>query len=171
MNVMEKEARNIIITGTFSGSEEIDSDLITEKAIEILICVAKEDPGVLLAILIDAVEIRMDSMVMLGLAVLTGHADSHFLSSEKNAILDILCCYGPPKLLDYVELLRTKTFGRGFGTRPQKWIRSVMEFWGVNQVRYFRDANESAFYDLVKLVHPRYYHKRGKIILHKRVYH
>lgn len=158
---------DIIIRGSFPGMEKLDPDIVAMEAIETLSKVAKHNPKMLLKAVRDAVEISIDGMVIVALAILTASASEEFLKDRENSnsIISILGVYGPPKLLEYVEYLKSKVFGRGFGSRPQKWVRTVMEGWRIDMMDVFLSKHTIAFYSLVRLVHPRFHGSRGKLLM------
>jgi hypothetical protein len=153
---------NLLVTGKSSLTDNDDDDN-PDKTIKILTLAAQNEPRVLLKAVNDVIEVRIDTMVMLALAILTAKADESFLEKEEisEMIIMFLSVSGPPKLLEYVEYLKSKSFGRGFGSRPQKWVRSVMEDWKIDHLKNFNQKN---LYSLVRLVHPRYTGFRGKFI-------
>lgn len=161
----EVEATTILITGNLSQPCQ-DKDEPARRAIEILQKVSRDNPRYLLKAIQDAVEIRVDGMAMVALAILTANAPDSFFQHKKipATIVSILSFYGPPKLLEYVELLKCKGFGRGFGSRPQKWVRAVMESWSIKNFENYIDNYTIAFYSLLRLVHPRYTGIRGGLI-------
>lgn len=164
--VLESEALNIIVTGSLSDAKQIDPDQAATHVIDILTSVAQDNPDFLLKSIRDAVECRIDGMVIVALAILTAKADEGFLKRKEtaNTIISILSVYGPPKLLEYVEYLKSKAFGKGFGSRPQKWLRTVMEGWRLDTMDVYLSKHTSAYYSLVRLVHPRYHGTRGLLV-------
>lgn len=166
MDNIEAEAFNILITGSFSEMEKLDPEIATLQAIELLTSVAENNPKVLLKFIREAVEVKIDEMVIVALAILTAKANEAFLMNKKNSgtILSILSIYGPPKLLEYTEYLKSKVFGRGLGARPQKWVRAVMEGWNIITINNYLSQHTMDFYSLIRLVHPRYQGNRGSLI-------
>lgn len=162
-----EEVLDIIIRGTFQGMGKLDPEIAAMAAIDKLSQAAQHNPVMLLKAIRDAVEISVDGMAIVALAILTAKAEEEFLKNREhsNSIISILGVYGPPKLLEYIEYLKSKAFGRGFGSRPQKWVRSVMEGWRIDIMDLFLSKHTMAFYSLVRLVHPRYHGSRGKLLM------
>lgn len=159
------EATTIIVTGSLSKPVQ-DKDIAAQSAIDILTKVAQSTPDYLLNAIKDAVQIRIDGMVVVALAILTSSASINWLEKKQTVgtIVAILNEQGPPKLLEYVELLKSKGFGRGFGSRSQKWVRAIMEAWSESHISTYSTKYTLAFKSLLKLVHPRYQGKRGQLI-------
>lgn len=160
------DAVDVVITGTFKGAENLAPDLAAQRAIDILCKAAEEDPYKLLNTIYQAVETRLDGMVAIALACLTSRASEGFLNEPKTngTLLTIFGTYEPPVLLEYVEMMKSKMFGRGFGSRPQKWIRQVMESWNVTTIDAYLTVDGASFYHLIRLVHPRYNGVRGQLV-------
>lgn len=165
VELLYNEVSALILTGHLSHLIE-DEDLAIEKTILLLSKAAKETPEFLLKTILDVVKIKKDGMALLALAALTGHSSLIFINDKKNIqnILSILHIYEPSRLLEYVEFLKSKKFGRGFGSRPQKWVRSIMEGWSIDILDLYVTNQITAFYALLRLVHPRYHGTRGEKI-------
>lgn len=161
---IETETLNILVTGAFSGSDQLDQDLAMEKVIDILSYVAENNSQFLLKSIQDTAETKIDGMIIPALAILTAKADKKFLIENAGTIKTILSIFGPPKLLEYIEFLKCKTFGRGFGSQPQKWIRAIMEGWRIDTIDTYLSKHTKAYYDLLRLVHPRYHGQRGELV-------
>lgn len=137
-----------------------------EEAIALLTKYAKLESRFLLKSIKELVQIKVDGMIMVALAVLTANAPLSFIA-QVSTIESIVVClsqYQPPDLLEYVELLRSKELGKGFGSRPQKWMREILENWTEAEVTsYLQDSPEETF-TLIRLIHPRWSHQKGEII-------
>ena len=160
----KKELFKVIFTGyAFDGVKEEEA---IDSTINILSLAAKESPSLLLGLIRDAVEMKADGMVMLSLAVLSAKAGSSFLNSRSNCstIISILDIYEPTDLLEYVEYLKSKTFGKGFGSKSQKWVRKVMERWNYELLIENLEKFENETISLIRLVHPRYKNKLGELV-------
>lgn len=156
------ETNAILLTGNLSQPGE-DMDANTIKVIEILSQTASLDPLYLLESIQNAIHVRIDSMVSTALCILLCRASADFLRKHPTrlGIIDILKTFGPARLLQTIELMRCKGFGRGFGSRIQKLIRLVMEEWQLETIQTYLSRHPRAFYSLVRLVHPRYNGARG----------
>lgn len=67
-------------------------------------------------------------------------------------------------LCELTLYLRNKTFGIGLGSRIQKLLRHTMEAWSEELVEFYIVTQSRYFYSLLRLIHPRFGPKRGKII-------
>lgn len=150
----------LLVTGqSTEGSDKFDVD----KAIEIL-STSTENPKAFLSAIEDVIHVGIDRMVMLALAVFLAKSDIIVLEKHTSRIGILLTQFGPSKLIELVELLKSKVFGRGFGSRPQKMIRAVMESWSLNILKYYSIHCPKQLYSLIALVHPRYAGNRGKLV-------
>ncbi len=156
----------IMLTGVFKNQLHRKTDAAVEEALKLVPQAAKEDPTFLLKAVCYARTLNMKGMVKVGLAALNGHADPAFLSRESTrlAAVGLLSTFHPGQLLQFVELVKSKKLGRGFGSRPQKWVRAAMENWPANKVEDYTLKYPKAFNALVRLVHPRYNDDRGGIV-------
>lgn len=155
----------LLVTGKSAEYEKIDDHAVTQT-INTLAIAARKTPNKLLKAITNAVEVRIDGMIMIALAIFIGQAEEKILQQKdiKSTLFTLLDVYNPPKLLEFVELLKSKVFGRGFGSRSQKWVRSVMESWSIGNLRKFSIECPKELYSLIILVHPRYYGHRGSFI-------
>lgn len=105
-------------------------------------------------------------MLSLGVAMFLAYAPKEFLSHPNNTgiIFDIITPLNVCDLLEIVEYLRSKCFGRGFGSRAQKIVRGVMEAWTVENLEEISTENKKELINLLKLVHPRYKGERGDLV-------
>lgn len=160
------EINAILVTG-YQLNPSNDKDKAAQDALDLLASLAQQAPEFLLERIIAVVEVKIDGMIMVALAVLAGQAPAEFLSNSKiNAkISEVLGFYNPADLIDFVELVKSKSFGRGLGSRPQKWIRNVLEGLKIVEIESIIASEEStSFYDLIRLVHPRYQGARGRLV-------
>ena len=106
------------------------------------------------------------NMSILALAILYAQASEEFLSEKyvKDLVYELLIFKTPPDLLEFVEYLKSKMLGRGFGSRPQKLIRRVMETWQIDTLETYILNHQNDLTDLVRLVHPRYSNYHGELI-------
>jgi hypothetical protein len=97
---------------------------------------------------------------------LVTNAKRTFLQFPKNAetINSIINFYGPVKLLELTELIKSKIFGCGLGSYQQKLIRSVMESWRIDFMSVYLSHNFIEFYSLLRIIHPRYQGERGSLV-------
>ena len=157
---------DLLVTGKCSQTENIDSEEAITKTIKIFSNAAQKTPRALLESIREIVEVKIDGMIMIALAVLAAKAPETFLQKHSTTITYnmLLSVYGPPKLLEFVELSKSKVFGRGFGARPQKWVRTTMEGWSLETLKKFSYQHPKELYSLIILVHPRYHGKHGVLI-------
>lgn len=156
----------LLITGQCSQTEKVDPDEAVTQAIKLFSIAAQKTPQSFLNTIEKTIEVKIDGMVMIALAVLVSKANDSFLQKDNtsSSFITFLSVYGPPKILEFVEYLKSKHFGRGFGSRPQKWVRAVMESWPLTILQKFSINHHKEFYSLIMLVHPRYHGKRGKYV-------
>jgi hypothetical protein len=134
-----------------------------ESAIEHFKFAAENDPDFLLR---ETMAMSGSTMVPLSIAILFSCAPDAFLNDYKNRyqIQKILSDKVPSQLLECAEIIKSKSFGRGLGSRPQKAIRTVMESWTSADLEEFSIGQPRALYALIRLIHPRYNEYRGEII-------
>lgn len=166
-NETSKEAvARVMLTGILKNQFYRSADESAKEALSLFLGMAKKDPEFLLKAACFAREANMKGMVKLGLAALSGSADSGFLSNPKTrkAAVHLLSTFHPGQLLQFVELSKSKVLGRGFGARPQKWVRAAMESWNDYKVEEYTLKYPTAFNSLVRLVHPRFTGEKGLLI-------
>lgn len=154
---------DLLVTGKCSQTEKVDPEEAVTRTIRIFSSAAQKTPQTLLKAIRETIEVKIDGMTMIALAILAGRANDSFLrkSNTSATFVMLLGAYGPAKLLEFVELSKSKVFGRGFGSRPQKWVRAVMESWSPESLKKFAKKCPKELYSLMILVHPRYHGKRG----------
>lgn len=149
--------------------QEVDADIhavhdddIT-SAISLFKSAAETNPQFLLT---ESLGMRHSDMVTLSVAILLSCAPDSFLQSEKTkaTIKNILVKKTPEQLLECVQYLKDKSFGRGFGSRPQKLFRQAMETWHPEMIEEYIVMKPRHLYSLVRLVHPRYVGYQGELI-------
>lgn len=156
----------VMLTGILKNQFYRSADSQVKEALPLMKEAAKQDPLYLLKSAAFARDSHMKGMVKVGIAALAGNASEGFLSNEDNrkAIIAILSTFHPGQLLQFVEICKNKTFGRGFGSRPQKWVRAVIESWSPERIEDFTLKYPTALNSLVRLVHPRFLDYRGNLI-------
>lgn len=134
-----------------------------DSAIEHFKFAAENDPIFLLR---ETMAMTWSTMTPLSIAMLFSCAPDAFLNNAANriSIQKILLDKIPSQLLECIEIIKSKTFGRGFGSRPQKIIRSVMESWTTEDLKEFAVGQPKELYALIRLVHPRYNDYKGVIV-------
>lgn len=156
----------IMLTGVFKNQYYRSADAAIEEAKKLAPMAAKTDPSFLLKAACFARDANMKSMVLIGAAALNGYADDAFLARPANrkAIVGLLSTFGPNQLLQFIELVKSKVFGRGLGTRPQKWVRTVVENWKAEKLEEYTLKYPSSLYDIVRIIHPRFTAEKAGII-------
>jgi len=134
-----------------------------ESAIQLFQFSAEKDPTFLLK---ETMAMSGSRMAPLSIAMLYACAPDEFLKNKDNRfnMHSILSDKIPSQLLECAEMLRSKTFGRGLGNRPQKALRRIMESWNSEDLEEFAIGQPRALYALVRLIHPRYNDFRGELI-------
>lgn len=162
----KEDLLTILVKGTSVEEEVEDMEVMVDDTIRLLSNAALEKPEVLFRAISEVVEVRIDGMVSLALAVLMANAEESWLESNSQNIVTLLHFYkyNPLDLLQLVEYLKSKYFGRGFGSRPQKWIREVMESLQTNDLKEVYSNDAKSFVDLIRLVHPRYHGAAGNFV-------
>lgn len=155
---------NILMTGKPINSPN-DEEASVDVVLDILKNVSITNPGVVMRHVRAACECKIDGMIPLALAVLTANADDSFFSSKNSGtIRSILMVYGPEELLEYTEFLKSKTLGKGFGSRPQKWVREAIETWTPSILEGYLKQYPKQTYALFRLAHPRIGGFRGDLV-------
>ena len=164
----EETVARILMTGILKNQFYRSVDDMTKEALPLLIERAKVDPEYLLKAACLARNSHMKGMVKVALAAINGSAKDAFLSQEhvRKAAVALLSTFHPGQLLQFVEMVKSKQFGRGFGSRPQKWVRSAMEMWNGKKLENYTLKYPAALNSLVRLVHPRYNDERKGLILY-----
>jgi hypothetical protein len=162
----EESIARVLLTGILKNQFYRSADDAAKEALPLFIERAKKDPEFLLKAACLARNSHMKGMVKVALAAIAGAADERFLVKEeiRSSAVALLSTFHPGQLIQFVELCKSKQFGRGFGSRPQKWVRSAMEKWGYKKLENYTLKYPSALNQLVRLVHPRYTDNRSGLI-------
>jgi len=162
----EEAVARVLLTGILKNQFYRSADDAAKEALPLLIERAKKDPEFLLKAACVARNSHMKGMVKVALAAIAGSSDERFLDLEltKEVAVALLSTFHPGQLIQFVELCKSKKFGRGFGSRSQKWVRATMEKWGYRKLENFTLKYPTALNQLVRLVHPRYTDARGGLI-------
>lgn len=154
----------IMLTGILNNQYARTAESAAQEALPLIIKAAKTDPLYLLKAAVFAREANMKGMVKLAVAALSANASDSFLITNRNAIVSLLSTFHPGQLMQFVDLMKSKVLGKGFGARPQKWIQSVMEAWDSQRVETYTIKYGKDFYSLLRLAHPNYKDVRGKLV-------
>jgi len=156
----------VMMTGILKNQYYRSVDNMLDEIKPLMIRAAKTEPEFLLKAACFARDANMKGMVKLGIVALQGQADESFLNNYRNrlAIIALLGTFHPGQLIQFVELVKSRVFGRGFGARPQKWVRTVMENWDAERLETYTLKYPKHLNSLVRLVHPRYSDARGNIV-------
>ena len=162
----EETVARVLLTGVLKNQFYRSAEAAAQEAKPLLIERAQKDPEFLLKGACFARSSHMKGMVLVALAALAGSANAAFLGKRetRQAVVALLATFGPNQLIQFVELMKSKQFGRGFGSRPQKWVRAAMETWKPWKVEQNTLKYPSSMNQLVRLVHPRYKDGRAGLI-------
>jgi hypothetical protein len=161
--LLETALNNILLCGYIDRTQIYATDTHVDDVIDTLKLSAQNIPSAMLTSLILAPN---SPMVSLGLAILFARADDEFLSSTdtKDKCAIVLENFDAEKMIEFIDYLRCKIFGRGFGSRPQKLVKNIVEDWSLNQIIEMSKSQDYLIYNLVKLVHPRFSDQKGRAI-------
>lgn len=154
----------IMLTGILNNQFAIKAEDAAKEALPLIINASKIDPLYLLKAAAFAREANMKGMVKLAIAALSANAPNEFLITNRPAIVSLLSTFHPGQLMQFVDLMKSKVLGKGLGSRPQKWIQSVMEQWDAKKVEDYTLKYPKDFYALLRLAHPNYKDARGKLV-------
>lgn len=159
----QTEVLNLLVQGAMPMS---DPERAADAAIALLSRTAETQPKFLVEAIRDVVQIRIDNMIMVALACLSAKAPEEFLAKRgiQVYIMNMLAVYNPPAILEYVELLRSKELGRGFGARPQKWVKDVLHGLRLDTLQEYIKDFPKEMCALVRLAHPKYVGPRGELV-------
>lgn len=162
----EEAVARVLLTGILKNQFYRSADDAAKEALPLMVERAQKDPEFLLKAACIARNSHMKGMVKVALAAIAGSSKENFLDNDltKKAAIALLSTFHPGQLIQFVELCKSKQFGRGFGSRPQKWVRAAMENWGYAKLENYTLKYPSALNQLVRLVHPRYTDGRGGLI-------
>lgn len=163
----KEEFYNLVATGSSSGNylPEI-SDKTVEKSLDLLSKIAVENPDYYLETLLTVGELMVNSMTNLVIAIFLSKSPDDFLSNPKvkSSLKNLLLSFDARQLEQLVKLLKSRSFGKGLGSRNQKIIRSVMETWSVEDLKAFMISQSKSIYNLLRLIHPRFNIQKSEII-------
>lgn len=161
----KQSLRRVLFSGSCNESDEI-SDQDYEDSISLLKKAAETDTEYFLYETILAFENSVVGMTPVSMAILFSHGNDSVLSKNhiKNESFKVLVSMDAKDLLFLVEMLRSKVLGKGFGSRPQKWIKKAMEAWTPELIKKHMIVQPNELYALLRLVHPRYRDIRGEIV-------
>lgn len=162
----EESVARVLLTGILKNQFYRSADDAAKEALPLLVDRAKKDPEFLLKAACVARNSHMKGMVKVALAAIAGSADERYISKDevRDVAVALLSTFHPGQLIQFVELAKSKQFGRGFGSRSQKWVRAAMEKWGYKKLETYTLKYPSALNQLVRLVHPRYTDGRAGLI-------
>lgn len=162
----EESIARILLTGILKNQFYRSIDDATKEVLPLFIDRAIKDPEYLLKAACLARNTHMKGMVKVALAAILGSSNEQFLirNDVRDSIIALLSTFHPGQLIQFVELIKSKQFGRGFGSRSQKLVRSAMENYGYKKLETYTLKYPSALNQLVRLVHPRYTDGRAGLI-------
>jgi len=136
---------------------------LADNAISLISYAACADPQLLLN---ETLTAASHNISMLALAALVANAPDQFLNriSTKEEIHEVLIHRDPDQLLEFIEYLKNRVFGKGFGSRPQKMVRRTMEHWSLQTLQRYASVYPKSLYALLRLVHPRYKNSKGQVV-------
>lgn len=161
-----RNVSRVLLTGVIKNQFYRNMQDAIDEATKLLPFAAKEDPAFLLKAVSFARDVNMKGMVKVAIAALYAYADDEFLSQQdvRAEIVNILGTFHPGQLLQFVEIIKSKKFGKGLGSRSQKWVRDVMEGWSESKLEYYTLKYPKDLNILARLVHPRYDDRKGGIL-------
>lgn len=162
----EEAVARVLLTGILKNQFYRSADDAAKEALPLLVERANKDPEFLLKAACLARNSHMKGMVKVALAAIAGSSSEQFLTktTTRETAVALLSTFHPGQLIQFVELCKSKQFGRGFGSRPQKWVRAAMENWGYRKLETYTLKFPTALNQLVRLVHPRYTDGRAGLI-------
>lgn len=153
---LEQELEQLILYGTLLDPARDPLDILRSGA--------QEMPDFLVKTILKSVE-RDSPMVIPGVAALLCAANPALFHPKLNEqIFALLLDYTATDLLLLTEIVRSKVFGRGLGSRNQKLIRRVLEAWTETDLKENIILDNKAVYALVRLIHPRFNDRRSLIV-------
>ncbi len=144
----------LMLTGVVNNQFHSKAEEMMKEATPLMLNAAILDPTYLLSAACFSRNLNMKGLVKVAIACLNGKASDEFLQSNRGEIVELLSTFPPNHLVQFVELCKSKKFGRGFGSRAQKWVGEVIQNWKpwkleVNTVKSFNQMNQ-----LIRLAHP-----------------
>ena len=159
----QEKVENLLLTGSeVTIPVQVWNDTNINDAISLISYAAVNDADWLLT----KIFLLNNSMTMVALTALASNAPTAFLDklAIKDQIFELLLDKNPNELLEFTEYLKSKMFGKGLGARTQKWIRRVMESWGISVLEVNIHNFPKSTYSLIKLIHPRFNGNKGELI-------
>lgn len=153
----------LLASGNETGNIKTINDNDVISAISLLEYAAIQDPKLLLNKIFLS---KSHNMAGLAMAALFANASTDFFNDPDTSyyIFETFVHKDPEQLLEVVEYLKSKIFIKGFGSRPQKLIRKIMEGWTIDIINKYVATYSKQLHALLKLVHPRYKQERGNVI-------
>jgi len=153
----ESEIKSLILFGKLNNE--------TSDPIDVLKITAEKDPELLLSLIIDAFDNSASGMVIPGIAaILCGTDINLFNPKVDEQLFELLASYSATELLLLTELIKSKVFGRGLGSKNQKIVRRILESWTEIDLKDNITLDNKSVYALIRLVHPRFKGSKGKIV-------
>lgn len=145
---------------------KLDADQAADEAVALIGRMAVSEPRFVIEAIMDAVRVKIDSMLPVALAVLSAKASDSFLGKRStfNNMVSVLAVYSPAFLCEFIELLRSKELGRGFGARPQKWVRCAIQTWSLEQLEGYGKLFHDDTCTLIRMAHPKFEGKHGDVV-------
>jgi 60 kDa SS-A/Ro ribonucleoprotein len=153
----------VMLCGLLKNQYYRSKEASAKEALILFVEQAKQDPVFLLKAIAFARKANMKGMPILGLACLATNAGEVFLDSNRDYIVSVLSTFAPNQLLQFVELVKSKKLGKGFGSRPQGWVSEAMETWDSEKVETYTLQYKTTIKTLLRLVHPHYNDIRGNL--------
>ena len=131
--LLENAVNNILCCGYIERTKIFVNETHIDDVIDTLKKASENIPNVMLTSLLLAPN---SSMSCLGLSILFANANDDFLSSDdtKDKCAIILENFDAEQIAEFIDYLRCRIFGRGFGSRPQKLIKNIIESWSINKI-------------------------------------
>jgi len=163
-----KKLVSVLINGRAKNGPSISkiSEEDVSETLKTLTKAGEQHPDFLIQAIGEALDNHIFAMVPTAIAVLLAKAPMEFLDKRisDNKLQAILWQLDCQELLEIIEILKTKYFGRGLGSKAQKLIRFVMEDWAYIELEKHIILEPKFFISLIKLIHPRYSDKKGALV-------
>ena len=126
--------------------------------LEILKFAGKKHPIKIIEIIHQIFEDQVsDAMVIPGLAAFLSGAPEDFFSVDcMQEIYNLLLDYNAEELYLLIELVQSKIFGRGLGSRVQKLLKKIMENWTLGDLSKQVSEFPKETARLMKLIRPKF---------------
>ena len=161
---LKQSIARVMLCGILKNQFYRSKDSARDEAVELFKRATIECPDFLLKSAIFARKGHMKGMVLFGLACIVSGADKKFVTDNRDHIIEVLSTFAPNQLLQFVELVKSKKFGRGLGSSVQKMVAKSMLLWSYELVETYTMKYKSTIKDLVRLVHPSFNDERGLLI-------